>query len=1279
MKRYLLVAFTMLASLSIYAQSGDISGKIKDEKGEGIPFATISILQNGVATGKGTQTDFDGNYSLKPLTPGKYDVKFSYVGYTAQIRTGVLVSAEKSTFIDVQLKPSESVLNEVQIIAYKVPLIDAGQTTSGGTVTQEEIAALPTRDIQTIAASTSGAYMADEGSSISIKGGRSDATAYYVDGVRVRGAVNVPASAIGSLTVITGGVPAKYGDATGGAISISTRGPSNKFTGGLEMASSEYMDAFGYNLVSANLTGPIFTNKKSKKTILGFFISGEFERERDPDPNPYGAWAVKKDALDKIKANQLINNPAGEGFILASESLTRKDLELKTFRPNVANDQYRAVAKLSFKPSEAIDFTAGFTYNYEKDRFYVDRYSLMNAENNPKFLNETYRGFLRMTHNIGQGKIEEGDKSEKKSSAVQNAYYTIQADYEKYKQSYGDDSHGDRLFNYGYIGKFDLFKVPIYLYTNSREVIDSGGNVRNLSGWQLTSARDDSVYYTPSDINDLGAALTSSYFDLVQDFTKTGFYENLNQIQSNKGLINGERSALTHDIWFNPGRQYNGYGYLDNDQYTIKLDGAFDILKPGSDTKNKHSIEFGFSFEQRIERNYNVNPLGLWTLMRTLANSHITEFDTKASNPTLLIDGQRYQYNDPNRPDFGYNDTILADRIYNESEQKFFDKNLRAKLNKSINGTEFINIDALDPSFFSLDMFSADELLNSGAAYENYQGYDYLGNKLKGRTSFNEFFTKKDANGNMKRDIPSFQPIYIAGYIQDKFQYKDLYFNVGVRVDRYDANQKIMSDPYSLYEIYTASEYATKFNSYSKPSNIGDDFAVYVDDNTAATPNVVGYRNGDIWYDALGNQLASGTLVAKGGASGKITPYFTDPNVVSKLLPGGALIRDPEKFNPDGSFSDFKPQINIMPRLQFSFSLTDKASFFAHYDILTQRPQANISGNGVANNFAFSDPFQYLWFDILSNGGLINNPNLKPEKTIDFELGFQQKVSNTSAIKISAFYREFKDQVQIIKRNFTYPGTSQAYRTLGNVDFGTTKGFTFDYDLRRTGNLQMKINYTLQFAEGTGSSNQSQNSIVSNDQPNFRTISSLDYDARHTFNVTLDWRYKSGSDYNGPYAGKQQLFSNAGINFTFVARSGTPYTKQSFATPNGLNSSPSRPVTEGSLNGARLPWTFRLNAKVNKDFTVKVGKKKEGKEQGTMDFSIYLQVQNLLNTKNVTGLYRYTGNASDDGYLGSASGKLDISGKPYADSYVDLYRAFINNPGNYSRPRSIRLGLIIGF
>ena len=94
MRIILLFLTLVLVPISMFSQVGEISGKVKDEKGEGIPFATIVILQNNVPTGKGTQTDFDGNYSLKPLTPGKYDVKFSYVGYTAQLRTGVVVSAK---------------------------------------------------------------------------------------------------------------------------------------------------------------------------------------------------------------------------------------------------------------------------------------------------------------------------------------------------------------------------------------------------------------------------------------------------------------------------------------------------------------------------------------------------------------------------------------------------------------------------------------------------------------------------------------------------------------------------------------------------------------------------------------------------------------------------------------------------------------------------------------------------------------------------------------------------------------------------------------------------------------------------------------------------------------------------------------------------------------------------------------------------------------------------------------------------------------------------------
>ena len=46
-------------------------------------------------------------------------------------------------------------------------------------------------------------------------------------------------------------------------------------------------------------------------------------------------------------------------------------------------------------------------------------------------------------------------------------------------------------------------------------------------------------------------------------------------------------------------------------------------------------------------------------------------------------------------------------------------------------------------------------------------------------------------------------------------------------------------------------------------------------------------------------------------------------------------------------------------------------------------------------------------------GGLLNNPDLKPEKTIDYELGFAKKLTLSSALKMSLFYKELRDMIQV--------------------------------------------------------------------------------------------------------------------------------------------------------------------------------------------------------------------------------------------------------------------------
>lgn len=106
-------------------------------------------------------------------------------------------------------------------------------------------------------------------------------------------------------------------------------------------------------------------------------------------------------------------------------------------------------------------------------------------------------------------------------------------------------------------------------------------------------------------------------------------------------------------------------------------------------------------------------------------------------------------------------------------------------------------------------------------------------------------------------------------------------------------------------------------------------------------------------------------------------------------------------------FQDYDPQIVVMPRVAFSFSITDQAQFFAHYDVLTQRPSSNLR----------NDPMEYLALQ-RNPDGLINNAGLLPERTTDYEIGFKQVVSKSSAFTISAFYRELKNMIQATKSEF---------------------------------------------------------------------------------------------------------------------------------------------------------------------------------------------------------------------------------------------------------------------
>lgn len=1230
---------------------------------ETIPFANVIVEMGGIQVGVGT-TDIDGQVTIKPLNPGKYKVKATYVGYQSVEIADISLAVGKTVPLKIEMSNAGGIeLGTVELISYSEPLIDP-DTKSGSTVTREEYQNMASKNINSVAATTAGIYQGDEGGALSVRGARASATSYYIDGVKVTGSAGVSQASVEQVTTIIGGTPAEYGDATGGIIAITTRGPASTYGGSLEFISSGLgeknghsrgLDAYGYNFVGFSFNGPILTKKdtatESKRSVLGFFVSGEVVTDKDPDPSAKGFYQVKADKLTQLEQNPLRPNPNGAGgFVLNSEYVTANDLERIKARNNVRSNALRLNGKVQYQPTNNMGITLGGSLDYGQSHSWIYEYALFNAQNNPLVTNNTWRGFAKLTQKFNSATAKEEDKT---SSNIKNAYFTLQASYSKTKNRVQDDTHLDNYFDYGYIGKFEQTRKNSYIYEQRTKYDFNGDGINDtVSAYFQNGFTDVALTFTPSDLNPTGTAYTNQFF-ANSDPSQVN---NLNAVQAGLGLRNGDVARNVYSMWYNTGRQYRGNSLDDLSQFRVFANFSADI--------KKHAVQLGFEFEQRTQRSFNVTTIsengGLWSQMRQLANFHLTQLD---GTPTLNTDlsGTNLYY-DFNR--------------LNDGTQTQFSRSLREKLGYDVNGTDFINIDALDPSTFNLSMFSADDLLGSsgGGALVDYFGYTHDGKKLSGNPSLNDFFTKKDAKGNFTREIGAYQPIYISGYIQDRFDFKDLKFNVGLRIDRFDANQQVLKDKYLLYEAKTAGEvnFSSEFAT-ERPSNIGDDFVVYVDNKDNPT-RPVGYRDGNTWYNAQGAVVSdpNSSLAGANTVDGEINPYLLDPAAAKNKTISSKV------------FEDYTPQINMMPRIAFSFPISDVANFFAHYDVLTQRPDGNLGR---------LDPLQY--YTIQSNAGaVINNPNLKPERTTDYELGFSQVLNErkNSAITLSAFYRELRNMVQGVQVYKAFPVT---YTSFDNIDFGTVKGFSLAYDLRRmsTG-VQLTANYTLQFADGTGSSATDGVSLASSGQPNLRTTHPLDYDQRHTVVLNIDYRFGAGKDYDGPVLTRRKgtdkeksfkLFENVGANLVARAGSGTPYSRQRNITQGDPSSGnvvigvSQRSNLAGMVNGSNLPWNFKLDLRIDKDLELTFGGKKEGQEKKHANLNIYLQVLNLLNTKNIINVYKATGNPDDDGYLASPTGQTALATQNSIQSYSDLYNIKVNDPSYYSRPRVIRLGLLFDF
>lgn len=274
MKKILLILFL---PFFIYAgTTGKLAGTIKDAQ-TGEPLVGANVMIEG--TNFGAATNADGEYVILNIAPGRYNIKFSFIGYETIVMQDVSIAVDQTTLLPVQLNSQSIQVDEIVVTA-RTPLIQKDVTSSISVITREEIDALPVSTFTELLSLQAG--VTGSGSSLHIRGGRSNEVAYMIDGTIVVDpllgglATDINNDAIQEMSLLSGTFNAEYGNALSGVVNIVTRDGADKFSGKLEARTSEFgVDRYTdlhENRINGSLSGPIVIPE------FNFFISGEIDK-----------------------------------------------------------------------------------------------------------------------------------------------------------------------------------------------------------------------------------------------------------------------------------------------------------------------------------------------------------------------------------------------------------------------------------------------------------------------------------------------------------------------------------------------------------------------------------------------------------------------------------------------------------------------------------------------------------------------------------------------------------------------------------------------------------------------------------------------------------------------------------------------------------------------------------------------------------------------------------------------------------------------------------------
>jgi outer membrane receptor protein involved in Fe transport len=320
---------------------------------------------------------------------------------------------------------------------------------------------------------------------------------------------------------------------------------------------------------------------------------------------------------------------------------------------------------------------------------------------------------------------------------------------------------------------------------------------------------------------------------------------------------------------------------------------------------------------------------------------------------------------------------------------------------------------------------------------------------------------------------------------------------------------------------------------------------------------------------------------------------------------------------------DSESSSQLSPRVGLAFPISDGGVLHVSYGHFFQVPR-------------FSYVFTNSEFEVQLGDleTIMGNANLKPEKTVAYEVGLQQAITPDWKIELTIYYKDIKN---LLGQEIITTRDKKIYARYINRDYGNTRGFVFSLIKQYMQNFGATVDYTFQIARGNASD---PNAVFFDHQSSppresEKQVLPLDWDQRHSVNGTVI--IGNPSDWTLSLIGR--------------FHTGQPYTP----------SNPGSALAEQFENSERKPTQLNLDVNFNKRFRI----------AGQL-VKLFVRAYNVLDRLNAQQVYTSTGNPRHP-FRTIGETEVLLQNPNFSLHEIDL------RPDFYTEPRRVIAGIELNF